>query len=164
MFFTFTFWSVFVSFSIFFSLMSIQLKFRFQNWKTLKNKFSFIWIHACCSWRSLKLYHEVNMFYYMIVLHSHLRSSNIDEIDNWRQINMFSIIFNHFSHFQVIIDWQRISWRREWLVETVNLDDFRNIERDFLAKFSFLHYRFFTLFFWKEWKISEGIWRIVFVV
>ncbi len=123
MLFTLTFRSAFVSFSIFFSLMSVQLKSRFQNWETLKNRFSFIWVHACCSWRSLKLYHEVSMFYYMIALHSHLRLSDINEIDSWRQIGMLSIIFNHFSHFQVIIDWQRIYCRREWHVETDSLDD-----------------------------------------
>ena len=144
--------------------MSVQLRLHFQNCKTLRNIFSFIWMHACCFCRFLNLYHEVSMFYYMIALHSHLRLSDINEVDDERQFNVLSIVFHHFSHVQVSINCQRICCQREWLIETDSLDDvenfeshYRNIEMSFSAKLSLLHDELFTFIFWWDLKWSEVI-------
>ncbi len=161
---TCTFRSASVSLLIFLSLMFVQLRLRFQNCETLRNIFSFIWMHACCFCRSLNLYHEVNMFYYMIALHSHLRLSDINEVDDKRQYDVLSIVFHNFSHVQIIINCQRICCQREWFIETDSLDDvknfkshYRNIEMNFSVKLSLLYDELFTLIFWWDLEWSEVI-------
>ncbi len=150
-----TFQSASASLLIFLSSMFIQLKSRFQNCKTLRNIFLFIWVHAHCFCKSLNLYHEVSMFYYIIALHLHLRLSDINEVDDKRQINVLLIVFYHFLHVQVIINCQRICCWREWFIETDSLDDvenfkshYQNIEMNFSAKLSLLYDELFTLIFW----------------
>ncbi len=159
-----TFWSASASLLIFLSSISVQLKSRFQNCKILRNIFSFIWMHACCFCRSLNLYHKVSMFYYMIALHLHLRLSDINEVDDERQIDVLLIVFHHFSHVQVIINCQRICCRRKWFIETDSLDDvenfkshYQNIEMSFFAKFLLLCDELFTLIFWWNLEWSEVI-------
>ena len=149
---------------IFLLLMSVQLRLHFQNCKILRNIFSFIWMHAYYFCRSLNLYHEVNMFYYMIALHLHLHLSNINEVDDERHIDVLSIVFHHFSHVQVIISCQRICCWREWFIETdslVNVENFesyyQNIETSFLAKLLLLCDKLFTLIFWWDLEWSEVI-------
>ncbi len=160
----YTFWSASASLLIFLSSMSVQLRLCFQNCKTLRNIFSFIWMHDCCFCRFLNLYHEVSMFYYMIALHLHLHLNDINEVDDERQINVLSIIFHHFSHVQVIINCQRICCWRKWFIETDSLDDvenfknhYQNIKMSFFAKLLLLCYELFTFIFWWDLEWSEVI-------
>ncbi len=100
----------------------------------------------------------------MIALHSHLRLSDMNEVDDERQIDVLSIVFHHFSHVQVIINCQRICCQRKWFIETDSLDDvenfenhYRNIEMNFSAKLSLLCDELFTLIFWWDLEWSEVI-------
>jgi len=44
----------------------------------------------------------------MIALHLHLHLSDMNEVNDERQINVLLIVFHHFFHVQVIINCQRI--------------------------------------------------------
>ncbi len=100
----------------------------------------------------------------MIALHLHLHLSDMNDVDNKRQINMLLIVFHHFSHVQVIINCQRICYWRRWFIETDSLNDVENfkshhwnIEMSFFAKLLLLYDELFTRIFWWNLKWSEVI-------